>query len=234
MPKPKPRSLTLRDYELRRLLDVGTVDVWRVTTDPPIERDGYLRTRRITFRDEEHYKRIAPELCPFGAPGDTVAVREGWVPREDVDPGSDKAKHYLHYRADYKGDLADEWHHYGKWRSPATMPAWAVRLKPTLTAVRVARVQGVTEAEAIDAGVEQWRASWTRKQAAEAFLFASIAKAKTNNGPVANWLFYLMHDAHTRNPAHKWEANPWCFVGTFTRSDILASAAAAKLIGGGE
>jgi hypothetical protein len=252
----KPRSFIPRDYELRRLLDVGTVDVWRAMREQPEpwpERGPgvwAMRTGRDTWTTNERREtrsadagesftreyllpldeRLATFPCPFGRVGDTVAVREAvaWDGQRIT---------RVHYLADGPIPSIDERHDAGLLRryAPNKMPPHAVRLKPTLTAVRVARVQGVTAEETLAAGIDlpecvgatgrpnfpkgfdDWpepkREEWINGTA-RAIYFAQCADAENHIKAFAD-----LHDAHTRNPAHKWEANPSCFVGTLARSE---------------
>ena len=91
---------------------------------------------------------------PFGKPGEVCDCRETWAMRADTEPGSDKAKHYLLYKAD-DSDLTGQWHDYSPgWHSSATMPQWAVRTHARIVSVTAKLVTEVTEEEAIDANVE--------------------------------------------------------------------------------
>src|SRR5690606_2082891 len=96
--------------------------------------------------------------CPFGPPGTRLAVREAWQYAEFVDgdcEAMDPAS--VVYRADANEHggvyyvCADGVIRAGsvkRWRSPATMPAWAVRRHKTVAWVRVGRCGEIGEAEA--------------------------------------------------------------------------------------
>jgi len=93
----------------------------------------------------------ADKLCPYGAPGDRLWVRETFA--EFPAPGD------FIYRADFEEPLADRL----KWEPSSRMPHRASRLTLAVTGVRVERLQEITEA---DARAEQWesidgpRCSW--------------------------------------------------------------------------
>jgi hypothetical protein len=96
--------------------------------------------------------------CPYGGPGTRLWVKETFARRDDVDPETERAKavHYLRYRADCGGDLADEWHPYGRWRPSIFMPRWASRITLEIESVSVERLQSITEEDAIAEGAMGW------------------------------------------------------------------------------
>lgn len=101
--------------------------------------------------------RTGKVLCPFGRVGDRLWGREAWAPRSDCEPGTNKAKHYLMYRAS-GGDPCDpmNWHDYGKgWRPSTQMPRWASRILLEITGVSVERLQDISEDDARDEGCER-------------------------------------------------------------------------------
>ncbi len=114
--------------------------------------------------------------CPYGAPGDKLAVRETfwafgrWETRFDPKKGRDawhfvdmttETGHAYHYDADEakplvkgkpgdRGGVTPKW-----WKRPAIfMPARAVRYFLEVTAVRVERLQAISETDARAEGVE--------------------------------------------------------------------------------
>lgn len=102
---------------------------------------------------------------PYGKPGDRLWVRETVAIREDVDPKEDLAKalHYIHYRANYKGDLRDEWHTYGGWKPSIFMPRWASRITLEVIEVRVQRLQDISDEDCIAEGIEpNWSGDLTK------------------------------------------------------------------------
>ena len=86
---------------------------------------------------------------PFGQPGDTLVLREAWLP---VTHGSyepwERYRQYLRCNTDafilYKADYLDlgscDYDSY--WRSSTQMPRWAVRYTATLHTVRVEHIDG--------------------------------------------------------------------------------------------
>lgn len=103
--------------------------------------------------------------CPYGQPGDRLWVRETWSPYRQSSvacPTADATyavfKDGGHkYRrsgkviaglAEYNAGAFD----HIKWRSPYHMPRWASRLTLEVTAVRVERVQEISEKDAMAEG----------------------------------------------------------------------------------
>lgn len=74
---------------VRALLDGRKTQTRRVIKDAPVERNGYLCTQRMTFRDAEQFARIMPEVCPYGTPGDLLWVRETSTYWESPSPSSE-------------------------------------------------------------------------------------------------------------------------------------------------
>lgn len=102
--------------------------------------------------------------CPYGVPGDRLCVKETWRPS-----WHDDIRACVEYRADgakIKPTIRDEgvgFHFFGecdaseptdRWRSSMFMPRWASRLTLEVVAVRVERLQEITEADAIAEGCE--------------------------------------------------------------------------------
>jgi hypothetical protein len=96
--------------------------------------------------------------CPFGQPGDVLAVKETWR-TEDIKPATwwscairIKANNAVHVT---EFDEYELWQRYplGKWQSPVVMPREFVQLRLTVQAVRAVRVQELTEADILALGI---------------------------------------------------------------------------------
>ena len=101
----------------------------------------------------------------------------------------------------------------GKTVPPIHMPRWASRLTLMVEAVKVERLQDISEEDAIAEGIETWRAGWADKEAAEAFLRGTEARMATKDGGTAQRLFYLLW--WSIHGFGAWEANPWVCALTF-------------------
>lgn len=158
--------------------------------------------------------------CPYGAPGDQLRVKEAaWMwcerkPNGKTATGRDKW-HYVpmreapvHYAADHPArpavnivspNTGNQW----GWRLKIGrfLPAWASRIAPEVTEVRVERLQDISEADCIAEGVEVRGGMFTNGSAAE---------------------FDTGRDAYRAlwesiNGDGSWEASPWVWCVSFRR-----------------
>jgi hypothetical protein len=133
--------------------------------------------------------------CPYGQPGDRLWVRETWRPVHGGYPDQG-----ARYRADFDRDQT-------VWRPSIHMPRWASRILLDVTAVRVERLQDISEADAQAEGViPKWEPGCSGRlmDAFGGFSFRPAASAYAElweqiNGPGA------------------WDANPWVWVVEFKR-----------------
>lgn len=152
--------------------------------------------------------------CPYGAPGDTLWVRETcWA--ESFGQGGDGVRYAADHAwriientqeaseawcklAQYGGDAAlDNQTNIGMRVPSIHMPRWASRITLRITAVRVERLQDISED---DARAEGWPGPITETGFPIASPLAWFANVWTSiNGPGA------------------WEANPWVWVVAFER-----------------
>ena len=167
------------------------------------------QTRRIVkpqpsfCSDEEnsaagHTQEALGDKCPYGAPGDRLWVRETWAPRGVNQIGGGPLTTLIAYRTDGAmhalphREIARDPHN---WHPSIFMPRWASRLTLEITAVRVERLQDISE---VDAKAEDgcWVVCgprWGTYRAGYHWLWESI------NGPGS------------------WALNPWIWVITFKR-----------------
>jgi hypothetical protein len=135
--------------------------------------------------------------CPYGIVGDRLWVREtfrmakvyGDRPPSDVSPFS-----AISYVADNSPPLFE----FGKVRPSIFMPRWASRLTLAVTAVKVERVQDISEEDAIAEGME----------------LTPIGTATWNNCQS----FSILWDSINNNPPKRpygWAVNPWVWVVDF-------------------
>lgn len=168
--------------------------------------------------------------CPFGVPGDRLWVREKWsvVTHAFSDEGSMidyvpdrpvKAVHekpfgngYYSGHAIYAADGDFTWcdedgcaDGISRWKTSSQMPRWASRITLEVTAVRVERLQDISERDAAAEGVEQlkegfWRhyqPGWTQHQLSARGSFVTL------------WNSLYGDDS--------WQLNPWVWVIEFKR-----------------
>jgi hypothetical protein len=138
--------------------------------------------------------------CTYGIPGDFLNVRETWATETrwdafsptDIPPGAP-----VHYFA--SGDRP-AWA--GRTRVSIHMPGWAARIRLRLDAVRVERLQAITEEDAQAEGVEYHATCW---RGGPGFHWHSTALAA----------FADLWDA-VNSARAPWDENPWVFALTFS------------------
>ncbi len=149
--------------------------------------------------------RCQPTPCPFGQPGDRLWVRETWMDLtgtgiEHRDLATGKRTRYAYGAESPKGSASDEARKdYGlRWRPSIHMPRDACRLVLEITAVRIERLQAITEADAIAEGAP--------------------AKAETSE---LRWQHYVPHAQGFidlwNSTGGDWDSNPWVWVIEFKR-----------------
>ena len=164
------------------------------------------------------------DLCPYGRPGDRLWVRETWycdhfevmrgpyLKPDDLDVSEAVNDGTLVYAADgltpYEADQPI-------WKPSIHMPRWASRILLEITAVRVERLQDISEEQAKAEGI------------------ASVAFRPDDGWPICTGYMVGTDDgksplettaarAFTKlwssiNDPHAWDANPWVWVVEFKR-----------------
>lgn len=154
-----------------------------------------------------------PLLCPYGAPGDRLWVRECFALSQRDPEDSEVSMRDPQwwdppvYRADYAGG---EWSRFEDdrhvpipppWRPSIHMPRWASRLSLEITSVRVERVQSISEEDARAEGVD-----------------ALAGRAGVSD---ARGAFCALWDSiNVESPGCSWAANPWVWVVGFRRAGV--------------
>jgi hypothetical protein len=168
--------------------------------------------------------------CPYGAPGEYLWVRETWAPCTRWLTQVALLGH-THYRADgavgrrVRTSGGREWwertgHTLGlapsgmpgawvvppaRWRPSVHMPRWASRILLEVTAVRIERLQSISEADALAEGVER---------------VGSGFRAYDEESPPfleTDPRFSFRSLWRSTNGADSWAANPWVWVMSFER-----------------
>ncbi|OEC59480.1 hypothetical protein [Pseudomonas sp. ENNP23] len=155
--------------------------------------------------------------CPYGQPGDRLWVREGfwqagewtsaypegdcdhWVGskrihfRADGEPPNEPNRHYPNGLRNGSYAAADP-HRVWRARPSIHMPRWASRILLEIIAVRVERLQDISDEQALAEGVDQ------------------------TNTSIPGYARQRFHDLwESINGAESWAANPWVWVVEFRR-----------------
>lgn len=153
---------------VRAILDGRKTRTRRVVRPQPHEcHNGDLiwKDRLVgSVLSERSWEQCGPyteayEVCPYGQPGDKLWVRETWrCFIGDYDAG---APLIVEYRADHAKCTVDpdsvQWEKIANtpgWRSSIFMPRWASRIELEVLAVRVERVQDISDEDVIAEGID--------------------------------------------------------------------------------
>ena len=139
---------------------------------------------------EHEPQHVIDRACPYGKPGgDRLYVREAWAAPHAYDhlpPRLIPQDARIHYAAtEDRGGLL--------WRPSIHMPRWASRITLEVTGVRVERLQGISEADAIAEGARN-------------SLHLPGGRFARENFEHLWW---------TINGDGSWESNPWVWVVEF-------------------
>lgn len=185
-----------------------------VTVDGKVAVQFHHRIPLNSHEDVEPWN-----VCPYGQPGDRLWVREAFLfPKslDDLSPAEvgDKALDAgysapwcpTQYEVDGARRTAQEWASFmtppteavpGRLRASMHMPRWASRITLEITEVRVERLQSISEADAIDEGLQ------------------STDGGAWLPGPCDHpeWAYHLLWDQI--NGEGSWAANPWVWAVSF-------------------
>lgn len=183
---------------------------WGYFFDGP-DHNGYMVLGRGHDEREDHGRISIP--CPYGAPGDRLWVRETWClahPDYHTEEEGERLGRpmrdgrWCHYAAT---DDVDENDGRSPWRPSIHMPRWASRLTLEVAAIRVQRLQEITDED-------------TR---AEGVTFGEMQPAIINGEPGRAMIFkardafaYLWNAINGDRAL--WSSNPWVWAVTFRRA----------------
>ena len=141
----------------------------------------------------------------YGAPGSQFWVREAWrVLHSEADicyRADDATKRFLDHETWFDGDWKATKNH--NWRPSIHMPRWASRIDLELTAVRVERVQEISEADAIAEGVDR--------------AVNDMTSARYGGHPYCSGFGALWDQINGKREGCSWEANPYVWALSFRR-----------------
>jgi hypothetical protein len=180
----------------------------------PIGNGGVITNHMM--RHCEHGSEGQP--CPYGETGDRLWVRETFtiVPRtayrcsegvqQTLRPNDD------HDAAIYRAGW-DRSNGGIRWRPSRYMPRWASRIALEVDAVRVERVQDITEADAKAEGPSNMIPCGC-KTGTRNRLSGALYEATYREG------FCLLWNSINAKRGYGWDANPWVWVVGFKRAEV--------------
>ena len=140
-------------------------------------------------------------LCPYGAPGDRLWVRETWAWSGDREiPEAERiARGEIWYAAD--GDRGPAI----RWRPSIHMPRWAARLTLEVTGVRVERLQDISATDCRAEGIPHFR---------EFVVFGADAEQRREMYAAE---YRRLWDSLNAPRGYGWDVNPWVWVVEFRK-----------------
>ncbi|WP_444880568.1 hypothetical protein [Delftia acidovorans] len=137
-------------------------------------------------------------FCPYGQPGDRLWVRETWCRQWDDERG------FLDecwYRASDPDVVSVDAMEKSPWKPSIHMPRWASRITLDIKAVRIERLQDISDQDAAAEGVATWAPG-------------ALSPDSLNADPSDQfrWLWCSI------NGPDSWDANPWVWVVEFERA----------------
>lgn len=187
------KSIPLRAHEAAAYAAGRLTQIRRVLKGSTEFAGPYNPAHLEAYKGHDGWSKI----CPYGSPGDTLALREGCrITFPEDEDGGPLITPPVWYIADGPCP-ADVNGAYGKVKPATQMPLWAVRWHPVITAVRLERVQSASNIDfqrlgLVDESYENPNDAWDQ--------------------------FYFRYEVPYRkqftrdNPRTPWESNPWCWV----------------------
>ncbi len=139
--------------------------------------------------------------CPYGEPGDRLWIKEGFAVAYTDGDDRPLAEPPVIYRLGALDPVPDG---YTAWRSPLFMPRWASRLTLEVVAVRVERVQDISDDDVRAEG-------YTRMTHGGVYIARGDRAA-----------FREAWDGLNAKRGYPWSSNPWCWAITFRRAEGAA------------
>ncbi|MEM7730816.1 MAG: hypothetical protein AAF311_16405 [Pseudomonadota bacterium] len=218
---------TLFSGSMVRAILAGTkTQTRRVLTDvPAVERPGdYLDSYCGGERTAENPRgmthtwnrwtadhRCGPSFKVSYVPGDRLWVREAWAPNEA--PGRDAE---TIYRADIHDQVAGYSSSDGisvsRWRPSIHMPRSRSRITLRVTDVRVERLQGISNEDAIAEGVEP-----LGEFPAGTMRYRDYSGTLSGTGNARRSFSTLWDSINGKKPGRTWADNPWVAAISFER-----------------
>ncbi|WP_436590155.1 hypothetical protein [Pseudomonas aeruginosa] len=204
---PRERPILFNEQMVRAILE-GRKTVTRRVMKPQPDFLGSMVDPNTPFKtlDAGLHARIT---CPYGEPGDRLWVREAWAADAQVDaiaPRDFSQGEPIWYPADFSvRQTGCSMISKGRGRPSIHMPRWASRILLEITAVRVERLQDISEEQALAEGVHGEPCDHARQACSDIGCWGDTAKGAFG---------FLWEQL---NGAGAWQANPWVWVVEFKR-----------------
>lgn len=204
---PRERPILFNEQMVRAILE-GRKTVTRRVMKPQPDFLGSMVDPNTPFKtlDAGLHARIT---CPYGEPGDRLWVREAWEADAQVDaiaPRDLSQGEPIWYPADFSvRQTGCSMISKGRGRPSIHMPRWASRILLEITAVRVERLQDISEEQALAEGVHGEPCDHARQACSDIGCWGDTAKGAFG---------FLWEQL---NGAGAWQANPWVWVVEFKR-----------------
>lgn len=219
------RAWVDRGFPMDENNEVMLTDRWGTSDNPAPESAYRFQYLKVPFahpsdgwaKDGQDAARRV--YCPYGEPGNSLWVRETWRPANwSAEGGWGEVEYAAGGRRQIEGPwsfsrMFPDGKPADRWRPSIHMPRWASRLTLRVEAVRVERVQEISEQDALAEGVD--------------FAKHEPGQSQTRNPPP----LYPRRDGFIRlwdsiNGPHGfgWDANPWVWVVSFSRLEAAPHA----------
>ncbi|WP_262033994.1 ASCH domain-containing protein [Serratia liquefaciens] len=225
----KERPVIFNGEMVRAILDGRKTQTRRAISDRHLHLidvasqvgECYPLESGIDHANSQSYYR---EHCPFGQVGDRLWVREAYqgplfnfdqMETYLEDTSKFERPEFCEYRADggrtpeyYDAD--DNLRH--GWKPSIHMPRWASRILLEITAVRVERLNDISEADAINEGIDADSLAESQDN------YDCIADHNMTGRPTAKGHFSDLWQSIYGEES--WAANPWVWVIEFKRVEV--------------
>lgn len=204
----KERPILFSGPMVRAILEGRKTQTRRCLTPQPTREQAFVGGMARdcwVFKDTaEPAGWLMHNMCPYGKPGDRLWVRETWQ-HSNFPLGPYDESCSVSYRADYlddphgpDGERSPEGK-YRTWRPSIHMPRAACRIVLEITAVRVERLQEISEADAAAEGTPGGHGS------IPGYPYNAMAAE------------HFQHVWEEINGPGSWAVNPWVWVIEFRR-----------------